>query len=321
MSQRVAIVTGANVGIGRETARGLAEAGFTVVLAVRDVVKGEEARHDIVRSGYGGEAPIGTTKNDRVTVLPLDLGSRASITAFVSAFKEAHPRLDVLVNNAGIWPRSKTTTVDGFETTFGVNHLGTFLLTRELLPVLEASAPSRIVVLSSGIHYRGRMEWDDLQFETRRYAGTAAYAQSKLANVLFTKALARRLEGTGVAVNAVHPGVVATELLRDIPRFARTVIKPFLLTPKDGAATSLHVALSEEGARVSGAYFEKSAQRVASRAARDEDAQERLWTLSEKLLGLPLSPIPASRSSSPSPAASKRAPAPGWPASDLTTSG
>ncbi len=285
----VAIVTGANTGIGKETARGLAALGGVVVLAVRDVAKGEAARAEIVA----------TTKNERVEVRALDLASRASITSFAQELAAQHARLDVLVNNAGVWTRTRQTTTDGFETTFGVNHLGTFLLTRELLPLLEQSALSRIVVLSSGLHYRGKMVWDDLMFERRAYGGTTAYNQSKLANVLFTKALARRLAGKGVTVNAVHPGVVFTELTRELPSFVRGIAKLFMLTPAEGAATSLHVALSEEGERTNGAYFEKSRPRKAAPAALDEAAQERLWELSERLLGLTSSAVAPARAATP----------------------
>ena len=273
---KVSIVTGANTGIGKETARGLAGQGGTVVLAVRDLVKGEAARADITA----------TTGNANVEVMALDLGSKASIRAFAKAFGEKHDRLDVLVNNAGVWTRSLQKTEDGFETIFGVNHLGTFLLTRELQPLLEKSAPSRVVVVSSGLHYRGKMAWDDLQFERRSFGGTTAYNQSKLANVLFTKALARRLAGTGVTVNALHPGVVATELTRELPGFVQKLAGFFLLTPADGAKTSIHVATSDAVASTTGAYFEKSREKKAAPAALDEAAQERLWTLSEQLLGL-----------------------------------
>ena len=283
---KVAIVTGANTGIGKETARGLAEKDMRVVLAVRDVEKGEAARADIVE----------TTGNADVVVLPLDLASKDSIRAFAKAFKEQFDRLDILVNNAGVWTRTKTTTADGYETIFGVNHLGTFLLTHELLPLLRASAPARIVVVSSDLHYRGKMVWDDLEFNSRSFGGVTAYNQSKLANVLFTKALARRLAGSGITVNALHPGVVATELTRELPGVLRSLWNFFLLTPKQGAATTLHVALSEEGGKFTGEYFDKSRRKNAAPAARDEVAQERLWSLSEKLLGtdpLPLRDIAA----------------------------
>jgi len=276
LSGKVAIVTGSNTGIGKETARGLAQGGATVVLAVRDLAKGEAARLDIAATVPGA----------RLRVMALDLGDTQSIRAFAAAFKREYPRLDVLVNNAGLSPAKRGVTKDGFETTFGVNHLGTFLLTHELLDVLERSAPSRVVVLSSKLHYRGRMVWDDLQFERRRYGTLSAYNQSKLANMLFTKALARRLAGRGVTVNAVHPGVVRTELARDLPRLLQRIIHRFMISPAQGAQCSLDVATLPEFAKVTGEYFDKSKTRPAAAAAQDEAAQERLWKLSEELLGL-----------------------------------
>jgi NAD(P)-dependent dehydrogenase (short-subunit alcohol dehydrogenase family) len=276
MNGKVCIVTGGNTGIGKETARGLARAGAAVVIAARDVAKADAARADIVA----------TTHNDGVSVMPLDLGNTASIRAFADAFRAAHPRLDVLVNNAGLWTRARGTTADGFETTFGVNHLGPFLLTHLLLGRLRASAPARVVNVSSALHYRGAMRWDDTMFERDKFSGMAAYNQSKLANVLFTAALAERLRGTGVTVNAVHPGVVATELARELPRVVQTVWNWFLLSPAQGAATSLHVATAPELDGVTGKYFEKSREKTASKAARDPAAQQCLWELSERLLGL-----------------------------------
>ncbi len=280
MNGKIAIVTGSNTGIGKETARGLAQRGATVVLACRDAAKAEAARDDIAR----------TTGRADVTAIPLDLASAASIRAFAERFRAEHARLDVLVNNAGVWPSARVTTAEGFESTFGVNHLGTFLLTRELLPVLRKSAPARVVVLSSALHYRGAMVWDDLQFERRKFSGSTAYNQSKLANVLFTKALARRLDGAGVTVNAVHPGVVATELSREFPRWLVKIASLFMLAPAEGAACSLFVATAPELAKVTGEYFEKSRAKKAAAAARDEAAQEKLWTLSEELLGVRFDP-------------------------------
>lgn len=271
---KVCIVTGSNTGIGKETARGLAQQGATVILAVRDTAKGEAARADIAAS---------TGRSD-VVVMKLDLGDLASVRAFAKEFQEKYPRLDVLVNNAGIWPTTKSTTKDGFETTFGTNHIGTFVLTNELLPILKKSAPARVVVLSSKLHYQGKMVWDDLHFERRKYGATAAYNQSKLANVLFANALARRVEKDGITVNSVHPGVVATELARDYPKFLVKIFHWFLLTPAQGAECSLHVATSEEGGKVTGKYFEKSRQKTAAKDALDEQAQERLWTLTEELV-------------------------------------
>lgn len=273
MNGKVCIVTGGNTGIGKETARGLAQRGAKVVLACRDTGKAEAARDDIARS---------TGRKD-VEVIALDLGSKASIRAFGERFRAAHERLDVLVNNAGVWRSSRGTTEDGIEATFGVNHVGTWLLTQDLLPLLKKSAPSRIVVLSSKLHYRGRMDWEDLQFERRKYSTAAAYSQSKLANVLFTKALARRLDGAGVMVNAVHPGVVSTDLMRDYPKLLVKLFNLFLLTPEQGAACSLHVATAPELAGVTGEYFEKSRIKPAAAEALDEAAQERLWALTEAL--------------------------------------
>ncbi len=274
MQGKVCIVTGSNTGIGKETARGLAQRGATVIMACRDVAKATAARDDIAA----------TTGRKDVEVEALDLGSVKSIRAFAERFKARHTRLDVLVNNAGVWLTSRATTAEGFESTFGVNHLGTFLLTQELLPLLKASAPSRVVVLSSKLHYSGKMVWDDLQYERRKFSGPSAYNQSKLANVLFTIALAKRLEGTGVTVNAVHPGVVATELSRNYPKLLVKIFNLFLLTPEKGAACSLHVATAPELSKVSGEYFEKSQIKLAAKGALDEAAQERLWKLSETLL-------------------------------------
>jgi NAD(P)-dependent dehydrogenase (short-subunit alcohol dehydrogenase family) len=216
--------------------------------------------------------------------MPLDLGSLASVRAFAAAFRERYPRLDVLVNNAGLWTTSRSTTKDGFETTFGVNHVGTFLLTHELLPLLKAGAPARVVVLSSKLHFQGKMQWDDLQSERGSFSGPRAYNQSKLANVLFANALARRLEGTGVVVNSVHPGVVATELARDYPKFLVKIFHLFLLTPAQGAACSLFVATDPSTEKVTGKYFEKSREVTAAAAARDVAAQDRLWELTEAMI-------------------------------------
>jgi NAD(P)-dependent dehydrogenase (short-subunit alcohol dehydrogenase family) len=271
---KVAIVTGANTGIGKATARGLAELGANVILACRDLAKAEAARVEIRDS----------TRNDAVEVMHLDLADTRSVRDFASAFARKSARLDVLVNNAGVFVRRRATTAQGFEMTFGVNHLGTFLLTRELLPILEASKPSRIVVVSSKLHYRARMEWDDLAFEQGTYNGSIAYNQSKLANVLFTNALARRLHDKGVTVNAVHPGVVATELTRDYPKLLVKLFQLFTLSPEAGSKASLHVATAPELATKTGAYFDRSKEMSASKMALDEAAQEKLWGISEALL-------------------------------------
>jgi NAD(P)-dependent dehydrogenase (short-subunit alcohol dehydrogenase family) len=273
---KVAIVTGANTGIGKATALGLAKQGATVVLGCRNVAKGEAARAEI-------QAESG---NDKVRMLQLDLADTFSIRAFAAAVRSQFPRLDILINNAGLMTRNRSTTAQGIETTFGVNHLGTFLLTLELLPLLEASRPSRVVVVASDLHYKARIDWEDLGAERHSFSGSTAYNQSKLANVLFTKALARRLEGKGVTVNAVHPGVVTTEIVREYPKLLVKVFQLFTISPEKGARTSIHVATSPELENVSGSYFAASKEKPASKEASDEATQERMWAVSEQLLGL-----------------------------------
>lgn len=272
LSGKLCVVTGGNTGIGRETVRGLAARGAEVVIACRNQQKGETARADVVAS----------TGNDAVRVMPLDLASLASVRAFTAALREKHDRLYILVCNAGVWTRQRQTTAEGFELSMGVNHLGHFVLVRELEPLLRAAAPSRIVVVSSDIHYRARMDFDDLMWEKRRFRGPMAYGQSKLANVLYTCALARRLEGSGVTVNAVHPGVVRTELAREYPRAVMTILNLFFISPERGAATSLHVATAPHLEKVSGQYFAKCREKRPSRRALVMADQERLWDMSER---------------------------------------
>jgi NAD(P)-dependent dehydrogenase (short-subunit alcohol dehydrogenase family) len=278
LTGKVALVTGANTGLGLETARGLLAQGATVVLACRDLVKGETARAALVAS----------TGSPNAVLLALDLANVARIRKFVAAFEAKFQRLDVLVDNAGVWPRTRRKTVDGFELTFGVNHLGTFLLTTLLLPVLERSAPSRVVVLSSSLHAKAQVDFEDLQFKVRKHQGTIAYGQSKLCNLLFTFALARRLQGRGVTVNAVHPGVVATELSREAPQVAQQAAGR--LTPAQGAVGPLHLATSPALEAVSGAYFEGTEKKTPAPQSLDSAAQEMLWAVSLALLKLPPEP-------------------------------
>jgi NAD(P)-dependent dehydrogenase (short-subunit alcohol dehydrogenase family) len=284
MTERIAVVTGANTGIGLETARGLAAAGFRVVMTARDRAKGERAVADVKRS----------TGRDAVEPLELDLGSLASVRRATDALRARHDRLDVLVNNAGLVLGDRRTTADGFEATFGVNHLGHFLWTRRLLDLVKAAgsaaSPSRVVNLASDAHRSSEgLDFDDLMRERRPYRGFPAYCDSKLANVLFTRELARRLEGEGVVVHAVHPGVVGTRFGRDgdvgpLLGAALALAKPFLLTPAKGARTSLHVALSDDAAKSTGDYWAKQKRAKPSRAARDDEAAARLWRVSEALV-------------------------------------
>ena len=274
MHGKVCIVTGANTGIGYEIARGLLERGATVILGCRDLEKGEKARATLVES----------TGNSNAKLMMLDLSNVARTKNFATKFEKEFQRLDLLVNNAGVWPKTRRKTVDGFELTFAVNHLGHFFLTQLLRPMLEKSAPSRVVVLTTSLALNATIDFDDLMFKVRKHNNFVAYSQSKLANQMFTLAHARRLEGKGVAVNAVHPGVVATEITRESQDRGGGKGK---LTPRQGAEGPLLLATSPELEGVSGRYFDQKEQKHPSALAQDRDAQEKLWAMSLSLLKLP----------------------------------
>ncbi len=277
MTGKVCIVTGANSGIGLETAAGLVQQGATAILACRDEAKAALAAKSIASRGGPG----------RAEVMPLDLASQESIAGFAREYQRRFQRLDVLVNNAGVIPLTRQTTRDGFEMQFGVNHLGGFRLTLELLGLLKQSAPSRVVVVASVMHHRGKINFGDLHSE-QRYRWTTAYGQSKLANVMFTRALARRLEGSGVTVNSLHPGVVRTKISRDFPAVLQPIAAPFMylmLSPAKGARTSVYLATSREVDGVSGEYFNKCKPARSSSTSQDLEAQERLWEVSAQLTG------------------------------------
>ncbi|MFO0747693.1 MAG: SDR family oxidoreductase [Myxococcota bacterium] len=275
---KTVIVTGASDGIGVETARFLADLGATLVLPARNIAKAEAVKADLTK----------TTGNARIEVMPLDLASLASIRAFTAAFSAKYPKLDVLVDNAGVISPKRVLTVDGFETTFGVNHFGTFALTLGLLGPLRAAAPSRVVVVSSALHTRGRIDFDDLTY-AKGYTGGMAmrgpYPDSKLANVLFAYELAERLAGSGVTVNALHPGVVSTNLGRDSGAFFRWMARTFFMTPEKGARTSVYLAASPEVAGVTGKYFDRCAEKASSPSSHDAALRKRLWEVSEKATG------------------------------------
>ncbi len=278
MNGKTCIVTGANIGIGLETAAGLVRQGATVVLACRNAANAASAVKEIESRGGRGKA----------VAMPLDLASQQSIRDFAGEFRSRFKSLDVLVNNAGLMLRARQFTKDGIEMQFGVNHLGPYLLTRLLLDVMKRSAPSRIVVVSSTMHHSGEIAFDDLQAE-KNYRWTTAYGQSKLANIMFACALARRLEGSGVTVNSLHPGVVRTSIARDMPAFLRPIAAPFmylLMSPANGARTSVYLASSPEVDGVSGQYFVKSRPAKMSISSQDRDAQERLWEISARMTGL-----------------------------------
>jgi NAD(P)-dependent dehydrogenase (short-subunit alcohol dehydrogenase family) len=277
MTGRVCVVTGATRGIGRATAEGLARLGATVVLIARRPEDGRKVSREI--SDTTGVAP---------DVVSADLSSQASIRNAAEELGERYPRLHVLVNNAGIIARQRQLTVDGLEMQFAVNHLAYFLLTNVVLGLLRAGAPSRIVNVSSGAHAGASLDFDDLQSE-RRYNATRAYSQSKLANILFTYELARRLAGTGVTANCLHPGVIGTKLLADymgIPAAGGALARTFGAKAEEGATTSIYLATSPEIEGVSGKYFEQKRPRRSSHESYDEAAARRLWEVSERLTGL-----------------------------------
>ena len=277
MQGKVCVVTGANSGIGKEAALGLAQLGATVVLVCRSQERGAAALAEIKqRSG-----------NDSVALLVADLSSQRQVRRVAAAYRQQFDRLDVLVNNAALARRKRAVTEDGVELTLAVNHLAPFLLTNLLLDRLKASAPARVVTVSSAAHKDAEINFADLQ-GGQRYAtfGFGAYSQSKLANVLFTYELARRLEGTGVTANCLHPGVVATGIFRDTPLWLRTglaLARPLILGSVQGADTVLYLATAPEVAEVSGRYFEKRKPVQSSPLSYDTEVARRLWEVSEAL--------------------------------------
>ncbi|MDT8368983.1 MAG: SDR family oxidoreductase [Longimicrobiales bacterium] len=272
--RRTVVVTGTSSGIGRAIARQIAEEGHRVLMVCRNEERGREALDEIVER----------TGNEDVELLLADLSSQADLRALAKRIEALTPRLDVLLHNAGTFMRDRRESADGIEMQLAVNYLAPFLLTRLLHPLLERSAPSRVVVVSSMEHRLGRIDFDDLQL-ARRYSGGKAYRQSKLATVLFTREAAKRFEGTGVTVNAVHPGVAYTGLVDSISRLSRLVTWA-LKTPDEAARGPVHLALAREIAGRSGVYHRGSRVTRPAARARDDRAAERLWEVSERLTGL-----------------------------------
>jgi NAD(P)-dependent dehydrogenase (short-subunit alcohol dehydrogenase family) len=260
---------------------GLANLGASVVIVGRDRDRGEAALADIKEG----------SANASVDLMLADLSSQEDIRRLADNFKDAHPRLDVLINNAGLFRTERITTADGLEMTFAVNHLAYFLLTNLLLDVLKASAPSRIVNVASGEQRNGTIDFDDLQGE-KGYKGPKAYSQSKLATVLFTYELARRLEGTGISANCLHPGAgVRTNFgsgVSGVFGFMVRALRPFMISPEKGAETSIYLASSPEVEGLSGGYFVKKAEARSSDVSYDERIARRLWEVSAELTNLPV---------------------------------
>ncbi|MHA2041580.1 MAG: SDR family oxidoreductase [Candidatus Thorarchaeota archaeon] len=277
MIGKICIVT-SNSGIGKETALALTGMGATVVMAVRDLERGETAREEIIRR----------TGKDAVDLMICDLSSTKSIRQFVEDFSSKYDRLDVLINNAGAACHERQITEDGFERSLAVNYLGPFLLTRELLPLLERSAPSRVINLTSGMHTRAKIDFDDIQSE-RKYNGMSVYGSTKLMILMYTYELARRLDGTGVTANVVHPGFAATNLGASMGlayRIGLKLMRPFQINAEKGSETPVYVATSPELEGVTGRYFAKSLEKPSSEESYDESAQKRIWDVAESLLGL-----------------------------------
>jgi NAD(P)-dependent dehydrogenase (short-subunit alcohol dehydrogenase family) len=275
MQGRVCVVTGASSGIGKRTAIGLSRLGATVVAVCRDPARGEAAVAEI-REKSG---------NADVSLALCDLSSQRSIRALAAQLKAERPAIHVLVNNAGLIIGQREVTDDGLERTFALNHLGYFLLTELLLDVLKASAPARIVNVASEAQRMGRLDFDDLQAE-RSYSPLRAYGQSKLANIVFTYELARRIEGTGITVNCVHPGPVATRFGETGSGWFRVMIKivrPFLISEERGAQTPIWLASSPDVEGVTGKYFTKKKELRSSKESYDPEVARRLWEMSERL--------------------------------------
>jgi len=279
MAGKVVLITGGTGGIGKATAIGLATMGARVGITGRDLARAEQAAADI-RAASG---------NPAVDAFAADMTSQAEVRRLAIAVLDAYPRLDVLVNNVGGFWAHRHPTADGLEHTFALNHLAPFLLTNLLLDRLKASAPARVVTVSSGAQSMGRIEFDDLQ-GARKYSGQRAYNQSKLANVVFTFELARRLHGTGVTATAVHPGVVRTNFgAEDQAWFFAVisrVVRPLLKTPARGAQTPIYLASSPEMDGVTGQFFANRKPRTANKVAYDTEMAARLWQVSADLVGM-----------------------------------
>jgi NAD(P)-dependent dehydrogenase (short-subunit alcohol dehydrogenase family) len=274
----VCLVTGANAGIGRETAAGLARSGASVIMVCRNALRGQRALEDVRRE----------TGNQRVRLQLCDLSSQASIRDLARRVLGEHERLHVLINNAAVLPRRREVTVDGLERQFAVNHLAGFLLTRLLQERLRQSAPARVVNVASSAHTGATIDFEDLQAERDDHP-RRVYGRTKLMNVLFTYELARRLAGSGVTANCLHPGTIATSLLGDyvgLPRLLRRLPSFFFGSPAKGARTSLHLALAGDLEEKSGLYFKDCRPVPSSQESKDEQVAARLWEVSERLAGL-----------------------------------
>jgi retinol dehydrogenase 14 len=276
MAGKTVLITGGTAGIGKATALGLATMGAHVAITGRDPARTEAAAGEIHAAGGG-----------QVDAFVADLSSQSEVRRLAGEVLQRLSRIDVLVNNAGGYWNTRHITVDGLEHTFALNHLAPFLLTHLLLDRLTHSAPARVVTVSSHAHADGRIDFDDLQGE-RSYSGARAYNQSKLANVLFTYELARKLQDTSVTANVLHPGVVNTSFGADDPagvqRLLIPFMRPFMKTPAQGAATPIHLASEPDLEQVTGRYFANSKPKKSSQRSYDQATAARLWQVSADLV-------------------------------------
>lgn len=272
MRGKTCLITGANAGIGKETAAGLAARGARVLMVCRDAGRGEAAVREIRARVPGADLEL----------LLADLSTSRAVQALVGDVMSRTERLDVLISNAGVFHARRRTTQDGLEATFAVNHLAAFVLVNGLLDLVRSSPTARIVIVASDAHFSGTIRFDDLNAE-RRYGGWRAYTQSKLANVLFARELASRVRGEDITVNSLHPGAVGTKLLlRGIvpPRLAR----PWTITPEQGAQTPIFLATSQDVRGVSGCYFDECQEKEPSVEAKDPEVAARLWDVSSQIV-------------------------------------
>lgn len=278
MKNKLVLITGANSGIGKATAIKLATLGANVVMLCRNKEKGETARQDIIQ----------TSGNKNIALILIDLADLSSVRKAAEEIKAKYNHIDVLINNAGGYFAERKTSKDGYECTFAMNHLGHFLLTNLLLNELKVAVNARIINLGAVIHKQGHINFDDLMTE-KNYKGFGAYSNAKLANILFTKELTRRLQDTDITVNTLHPGMVRTNFTADASRlikFLMTLLGRFLKSPEKGADTSVYLASSKDVAGISGKYFVNRKEKKSSPESYSEEVAKKLWDVSCELTGL-----------------------------------
>ena len=283
MKDKIVLITGANSGIGKETNRALAKKGTTIIMACRNLEKAEPVCEMIQAE----------SKNPNIKVMKLDLASLKSVRNFIQEFSARYQKLNVLINNAGVFCMKREETEEGFELTMSVNHLGHFLLTYELLPILEKTPEARIINLSSDAHFSADLDLDDLHFKRRKYSGFKAYGSSRLATAFFTQELAERLKEKDITVNSLHPGHVDTNMWdlwgakrRWYYSLLHGIIKLFLISAEEGAQTGIYLASSCEVKGITGKYFAKKRIKAVSKKCSDIKLQKELWQLSERLTGI-----------------------------------